>query len=139
MPSHAGADGNPLSLLVAAVVAGVVGMLVALPALRLSGIYLALSTAAFAIVMDNWIFALPEFTVLGWDVSIWGNGSLDFTRFSVGGLSVDGTEAYFMFGAVAFVLMTFVVVAIRRSTFAWPTLNMCWAMSMATTRTLGWL
>jgi branched-chain amino acid transport system permease protein len=115
--SHAGADGNPLSLLVAGVVAGVVGMIVALPALRLSGIYLALSTAAFAIVMDNWIFALPTFTLFGWDVAIWGNGSLTFTRFSIGGVSVEGTEAYFMFGAVAFVLMTFVVVAVRRSTF----------------------
>ena len=43
-----------LGLLLAAVVAGVVGCLVALPVLRLRGIYLALCTLAFAILMDGW-------------------------------------------------------------------------------------
>jgi len=116
--SHAGGSGgNPLSLLLAGLVAGVVGVLVAMPALRLSGIYLALSTAAFAIIMDNWIFALPSFTIFGNDFAIWSTGSLNFTRFSVGGWSVDGTTAYFMFGAVAFVMMAVIVTGIRRSTF----------------------
>jgi branched-chain amino acid transport system permease protein len=116
--SHAGGSaGNPLSLLLAGLVAGVVGILVALPALRLSGIYLALSTAAFAIIMDNWIFALPSFTVFGNDFAIWSTGSLNFTRFAIGDWSVEGTTAYFMFGAVAFVVMAIVVTAIRRSTF----------------------
>ena len=36
--------------------AGAVGALVALPALRLSGIYLALATAAFAVILDRWLF-----------------------------------------------------------------------------------
>ena len=37
------------------------GALVALPALRLSGIYLALATAAFAVFLDRWFFTLPAF------------------------------------------------------------------------------
>jgi len=113
--SHVGS--SPLSLLLAGVVAGGVGMLVALPALRLSGIYLALATAAFAIIMDNWIFALPKFTVFGNDFAIWSTGSLNFTRFAVGSWNVDGTTAYFMFGAVVFVVVAALVTAIRRSTF----------------------
>jgi len=113
--SHVGS--SPLSLLLAGVVAGAVGMLVALPALRLSGIYLALATAAFAIIMDNWIFALPEFTVFGHNFAIWSTGSLDFTRFAIGRWNVEGTTAYFMFGAVAFVVLAAIVTAIRRSTF----------------------
>ena len=43
-----------------------VGALIALPALRLSGIYLALGTAAFATILDRWIFTLPRFSVFGW-------------------------------------------------------------------------
>ena len=42
-----------------AVVCGVVGAIVALPALRLSGIYFALATGAFAVILDRWIFNLP--------------------------------------------------------------------------------
>ncbi len=113
--SHVGS--NPLSLLLAGVVAGIVGMLVALPALRLSGIYLALATAAFAIIMDNWIFALPKFTVFGNAFAIWSTGSLDFTRFAIGSWNVEGTTAYFMFGALAFVVFATIVTAIRRSKF----------------------
>jgi branched-chain amino acid transport system permease protein len=94
-----------------------VGTVVALPALRLSGIYLALATAAFAIIMDNWILALPPFTLFGRDISIWDGGSLQFVRFGVGDWNVDGTTAYFLFGAVAFAAMVVAVTAIRRSTF----------------------
>src|SRR6202011_3210904 len=46
---HLGGGGNPLALVAAALVAGAVGVVIALPALRLSGIYLALATAAFAV------------------------------------------------------------------------------------------
>ena len=62
--AHLGAGGNPIGLVVAAVVVcAVVGGLVALPALRLSGIYMALATAAFAVFLDRWIFNLPDFIV----------------------------------------------------------------------------
>src|SRR4029077_20303336 len=46
--AHHGCSGNLFGLLLAGAIAGVVGGLVALPALRLSGIYLALATGAFA-------------------------------------------------------------------------------------------
>src|SRR5690606_4744072 len=49
--AHHGQGGDPLALLLAAVVCAVVGALVALPALRLSGLYLALATAAFAVFL----------------------------------------------------------------------------------------
>ena len=65
MVGHLGGKGNPLSLLVAAGVCAVIGVIVAIPALRLSGIYFALATAAFAITMDNWVFVLPSFSLFG--------------------------------------------------------------------------
>ena len=62
---HLGAGGNPLALLAVLGVCAVVGVLVALPSLRLSGIYFALSTAAFATAMDAWVFPLPAFNLFG--------------------------------------------------------------------------
>lgn len=47
----------PVALVVAALVVAPVGALVAIPAIRLSGIYLALATFAFAIVVEQMFFA----------------------------------------------------------------------------------
>ena len=52
--------GNPWGLLVAAVVAVPFGVLMALPALRLQGLYLALATMAFARMAEFVIFDQPE-------------------------------------------------------------------------------
>lgn len=55
--SKVGADGaTPAGVIVALVVCAVVGALVALPALRLTGIYLALATAAFSLLMTKMVF-----------------------------------------------------------------------------------
>ena len=62
---HLGAGGHPLALLAATGVCAVAGVLVALPTLGLSGIYFALSTAAFATAMDAWVFPLPAFDLFG--------------------------------------------------------------------------
>ena len=51
---------------------------VAVPALRLSGIYFALATAAFAITMGNWVFLLPSFSLFGHPYAPFGSGSLNF-------------------------------------------------------------
>jgi len=60
-----GTHGNPVYMLVAALVAAVIGALIALPALRLSGIYLALATAAFAVTLDRWVWTLSPLRVFG--------------------------------------------------------------------------
>ncbi|MEZ5322229.1 MAG: ABC transporter permease [Microthrixaceae bacterium] len=48
------------ALIVALAVCAVVGAVVALPALRLRGLYLALATAAFALFMSNVVFRQPK-------------------------------------------------------------------------------
>ncbi len=116
--AHSGANGAPASLLLAAVVAGIVGALISLPALRLSGIYLALLTAAFAVALDRWIFQLPAFDWLNnKKFDLFESGSLSFTRFGIGGLNVTTSKAYFIFGSVVFALMALIVVWVRRSQF----------------------
>ena len=77
--AHHGEGGDPKGLLIAAVICAVVGALVALPALRLQGIYLALATAAFAIFLDRWFFTLPAFDL----------GPLHIEVFDLGVLAVE--------------------------------------------------
>jgi branched-chain amino acid transport system permease protein len=114
---HLGAGGNPLSLLAAAGVCAVIGVIVALPALRLEGIYFALATAAFAIIMDNWVFALPSFNLFGRPYAPFGSGSLIFAPFHIGSLGLNSKTSQFIAGSVAFVILVVLVVALRRSEF----------------------
>ena len=47
------------------------------PVLRLSGIYLALATAAFAVALDRWIFNLPDFDIGPVHISLFELGSTE--------------------------------------------------------------
>ena len=115
--AHLGGHGNPLALVWAGLVTGLVGALVALPALRLRGIYLALATAAFAVAMDRWIFQLPKFTLFGRDINLFQEGSLTISRVRFFGLHFEGQRSYFILMSIAFAAFSLVVVAIRRSSF----------------------
>jgi branched-chain amino acid transport system permease protein len=117
MVGHLGGHGNPLSLLAAAGVCAVIGVIIAIPALRLSGIYFALATAAFAITMDNWVFALPSFNLFGRPYAPFGSGTLAFTSFRIGSLALKSERSQFIAGALAFVVLVLLVVAVRRSEF----------------------
>ncbi|KAA0234029.1 MAG: hypothetical protein JJLCMIEE_00899 [Acidimicrobiales bacterium] len=94
---------NPLSLVLAALVAGAVGAVVALPALRLQGIYLALATMAFAVLMDNLVF--KQEWMLG--------SSIVVDRLP--GLENDKVFAIFL--ALMFGLLALFVVWLRRGPF----------------------
>ncbi|MCU1391381.1 MAG: transporter permease, partial [Ilumatobacteraceae bacterium] len=115
--THLG-NGSPWGLVWAMLIAAAVGSLIALPALRLSGLYLALGTAAFAIVLDKWIFTMPKFSVFGWfDVSLFDQGSVEVRPLHLFGATFDGSGAQIVVGAVLFSLASLVVVALRRSFF----------------------
>jgi len=98
---------SPVGILAAAGAAGVVGAVISLPALRLTGLYLALSTLAFAVLADN-LFFLQVFG---------GGGGLAIHRLSLLGISFNGEIAYTVFLAAVFVLMGAFVLAIRRGPF----------------------
>jgi branched-chain amino acid transport system permease protein len=102
-------NGSILGLVAALVLAAVVGALVALPALRLQGLYLALATMAFAVLMDNMFFPNQQ---------VFGNlGSLEVTRLRLFGLSFDSDRSFFVLLAVAFSLFALLVMALRRGQF----------------------
>lgn len=115
--AQVGADGNPLGLVLAIVIPAAVGAIVALPALRLSGIYLALGTAAFAVVLDRWLFNLPDFNIGPIDISVFGLGSAAVDPVEAFGYRFDTPRSQLVLATVAFVAVAVLVMAIRRSGF----------------------
>lgn len=115
--AHHGIGGSPLGLVLAAVFAAVAGMLVALPVMRLSGIYLALATAAFAVALDRWLFNLPDFDVGPVHVSVFRSGSLNVDPITVLGLDFDSPESLMVLSAVAFAAVAVLIAGLRWSRF----------------------
>ncbi len=97
---------NLLGLVLAALIAAGVGALVALPVLRLTGLYLALSTLAFAVLMDKMIFQ-AEFAFKF-------NGTLATERLSVLGVRIGSDTSYVWFMVLCFVLMGLFLLWLRR-------------------------
>ncbi|WP_326655954.1 branched-chain amino acid ABC transporter permease [Streptomyces sp. NBC_00385] len=114
---HLGAQGGLWALVVAVLTAAGVGALIALPALRLSGIYLVLGTAAFAVVMDRWIFTLPAFEVFGVRIALFDQGSVSVTGPDLFGLHLTSPRELMVLAAVCLALTSLAVAAIRRSRF----------------------
>ena len=115
--AHQGGGGNPLALVLVAVICGAVGALVALPALRLSGIYLALATGAFAVILDRWIFVLPSFDFGPWTVKLFELGTIGVDRLHLPGVDPSSERAELVVLAGVFAVLALGVVALRRSAF----------------------
>ncbi len=104
-----GHGGNLLGYVGAAALAGAVGALIALPALRLRGLYLALATLAFAAAMDNMLF--PWSAVFGFD------GSVSIARPNLFGWHVTSDKGFDILLAVVFALASIGFLALRRGAF----------------------
>ena len=96
-------------ILAAVALAAVVGAIIALPALRLRGLYLALTTFAFAQVMSALFFKRDDVFSQG--------GALKVGRVSLLGLSLKEPRTYFVFLVVVLAIAAIGVLAIRRSSF----------------------
>jgi branched-chain amino acid transport system permease protein len=106
MGKVAGGD-SVLGLVAAVGLSAFIGALVALPALRLRGLYLALSTFAFAQVMTALFFKNDDVFGQG--------GALKVGRVSLLGISLKSGRAYFVFLVVVLAVAAVGVLAIRRS------------------------
>jgi branched-chain amino acid transport system permease protein len=113
--AHHGHGGSVKGLVLATVLTALVGAVVALPTLRMSGIYLALMTAAFAMLLDQWLFGLQDFDIGPIHVSLFGTGSVDVATPDVPGVGSETSMIVFL--SVVFALVYLLVVGIRRSTF----------------------
>ena len=100
--------GSWWGILAAMAFAGAVGCVVALPALRLRGLYLALATLAFGQAMDTAFFQ---------NVHTFGrSGSLEVGRVRLPGISLQSDRAYLVFQCVVFALISVLLLLLRRST-----------------------
>ena len=106
--ANMGADGSLVGVLVAVIVSGLTGALIALPALRLSGIYLALATLAFAYFVDQVIFTQDAFVAAG---------TKPLARMDLGPLDLSDGRVYMIFLAVMFCLLGAGVILLRRGPF----------------------
>jgi branched-chain amino acid transport system permease protein len=97
-------------ILLAGLVAAVFGAIVALPALRLRGLYLGLGTLAIAAAMEVLVFKNPSF---GYELG----GSRMFVRPEILGMSFRSERAAAVFVAIAFVVLALFVLELRRSRF----------------------
>ncbi len=101
-----GPDATLLGLVAAIVVCAAVGALIALPALRLSGIYLALATTTFALVMSRVIFNQPK---------VMPGGNRQIPALDLGFIKIDTNERQVVLMAVVFALASVGLVSLRRS------------------------
>lgn len=97
---------NLFGLLLSALIAAGVGAIVAIPVLRLTGLYLALATLAFAQIMDKMLFQA--------DFAFGFNGTLPAERLSIFGRSITSDEGYVFVMVAFFVLMSLVLLWVRR-------------------------
>jgi branched-chain amino acid transport system permease protein len=93
---------------VAAVAGAALGAVVALPALRLRGLELALSTLAFGQLAYYMFFLQPQ---------VMGRSDLIIPRLHLPGISLAGGDANLVFLTVVFALLSAGVLGIRRSRF----------------------
>jgi branched-chain amino acid transport system permease protein len=101
--------GSWLGVLAGIGLAGAVGALIALPAIRLRGLYLALATLAFAEAMDYGFFQ---------NTNVFGTGSaLSVGRVHIPGISLASPRAFLVLLAIVFSLVGIGVLAVRRSSF----------------------
>jgi branched-chain amino acid transport system permease protein len=104
-----GHGGSLLGVLAAVGLAAAAGALVALVTLRVRGLYLALSTVAFAQAMVYVFF--DNNNVFG------QGGALQVARVHLPGISLQGDRAFFVACAVVFAAAAVAVLALRRASF----------------------
>ncbi len=102
------------------VVTAVVGGLIALPALRLRGLYLALATLAFGVFVSDMIIAdiaphiLPIFHL---HFSIFPNGALQIPPPKLGPVDLNSSKTFLTVSTCIFVLIGIGLIVLRRSNY----------------------
>ncbi len=116
--SGPGAHSTLFGYVLAAVVCAVVGALVALPSLRLRGLYLALSTLAFGVFVSNMILreiVERKLPLIHTRFSIFPSGNLGVPRPKFGPIDLESMPSFLMFVTVLFAVLGVGLVALRHS------------------------
>ncbi len=120
---HFGTTGSGLDarmtlwgIILASLVCAVVGAVVALPALRLRGLYLALATMAFGVFVSKMVLSEgnPR-RLFGRDFTIFPGGTLRIPRPQIGPVDFNSDKPFLTLVTVLFALLAIGLVAIRHS------------------------
>jgi branched-chain amino acid transport system permease protein len=103
-----GDHGSVLAVLLAALICMPIGALLAFPAMRLQGLYLALATMAFGSLVEFVFFSQP------WAV---GPGSRLVEHVRILGVDFSGERSFLLLLTAVFGISAVLVVALRRSAF----------------------
>ena len=104
--------------LLAAVFCAFVGALVALPALRLRGLYLALATMAFGVLVSNMVLReIGPRTLFGRKFSIFPSGTLTVPKPKFGPFDFNSMPTFLMFVTVLFAVIGVGLIAFRHSNY----------------------
>ncbi len=103
-----GTHGSPLAILLAGLICMPIGALLAFPALRLQGLYLALMTMAFASLVQFVFFSQP-FAI--------GTDNRTVERLNLFGVHFNSDKSFFLLVVAVFAILAIGVVALRRSAF----------------------
>ncbi|MFI6517642.1 ABC transporter permease [Spirillospora sp. NPDC050679] len=107
---------SPQGVLLGVAAAALVGGLVALPALRLRGLYLALATMAFGVFLSNMVLRdTTEHELFGMRFTLFPGGSLVVPPPRVGPLDLRDGGAFLMTATVLFALLAVGLAALRAS------------------------
>jgi ABC-type branched-subunit amino acid transport system ATPase component/ABC-type branched-subunit amino acid transport system permease subunit len=99
--------GNPLTLVFGGVAAAAVTALIGLPAMRIKGLFLAVTTLGFAVAMSSW--ALKQSWALG--------GDIELRPIEVFGATLDTGRTYYYFALFVFVVLFLISRNVRRTGF----------------------
>ena len=103
-------------ILLAAVVTALVGALIALPALRLRGLYLALATMAFGVFISRMVLTeRTEREIFGLKFTLFTSGQLAIPRPKIGPIDFNGQDAFLFLCAGLFVAIGIGMVYLRHS------------------------
>jgi len=97
-----------LALVVAVAFSAVVGILVGIPALRLSGLFLAILTVAVALFFDRFLLAPGTWDSFSGGLEPWRIGRPSFF-----GIKLDGPYAFYLFTLGAFAVVAWLVWNLR--------------------------
>jgi branched-chain amino acid transport system permease protein len=124
---HLGLSGTGLhqritigGILIGVALAAVIGGLIALPALRLRGLYLALATLAFGVLVSDMVISditphiLPIFHT---HFSIFTNGALNIPPIKIGSLDLAAPKAFLTTVTVVFAVIGIGLIALRHSPY----------------------
>jgi branched-chain amino acid transport system permease protein len=115
--ANMGGGSNPAAIVVGMGIAALTGVLVALPAARLSGIELALATAAFAVILDRWVFATPDVEIFGFTFSTFNRTNVTVDPLSLPFVGELTPPSLLVLLCVVFALVHLLLTAVRRSGF----------------------